>query len=85
MRYFFFYINLIFNYSKNTKSEKDMSNILLSKLNYDFNILKIISKDIINTKFYINIINNYLKSKFISLNNKIIFMILKNKIKNYQI
>jgi len=67
---YFYNLKLIFEYSKNTKYEKDMANNYLKayfsrKKN---NILKkIILKD---CEFYNKIIELYLNSEFISINNK---------------
>jgi len=73
----FVYLKLIFEYSKNTKHEKDMANCLLSDM---FKYKKInglipFEKD---NKFYRDIINKYLESDFITNNNK---LELKNLIK----
>jgi len=66
----FVYLKLIFEYSKNTKHEKDMANCLLSDMfKYKkINSLIFLEKD---NKFYKDIINKYLESKFITNNNKI--------------
>ena len=66
----FVYLKLIFEYSKNTKHEKDMANRLLADLFIykKINGLIFLEKD---NKFYRDIINKYLESDFITNNNKI--------------
>ena len=66
----FIYLKLIFEYSKNTKHEKDMANRLLADLFIykKINGLIFLEKD---NKFYRDIINKYLESDFITNNNKI--------------
>ena len=66
----FVYLKLIFEYSKNTKHEKDMANRLLGDIFIYKNIngLIFLEKD---NKFYRVIINKYLESDFITNNNKI--------------
>lgn len=66
----FVYLKLIFEYSKNTKHEKDMADCLLRDMfKYKkINGLIFSEKDY---KFYREIINKYLESDFITNNNKI--------------
>ena len=60
----------MFEYSKNTKYEKDMSNALFKRIailrNINNRILKI-NKDF---NFYLDIIDEFLENEFISNNNK---------------
>ena len=65
----FIYLKLIFEYSKNTKYEKDMANCLLKDI-FEYkitNVLIILEKD---NKFYSDIINIFLENDFISNINK---------------
>jgi glycosyltransferase involved in cell wall biosynthesis len=65
----FIYLKLIFEYSKNTKYEKDMANCLLKDI-FEYKItngLIILEKD---NKFYSDIINIFLENDFISNINK---------------
>jgi glycosyltransferase involved in cell wall biosynthesis len=65
----FIYLKLIFEYSKNTKYEKDMANCLLGDI-FEYkitNVLIILEKD---NKFYRDVINKFLESNFISNINK---------------
>ena len=71
-------MRFIFEYTKNTKYEKDMVNLQLniflrnSELNFNNP----------NYKFFLNIINKFLKSKFLTNNNKYSLLYIKKKIKN---
>ena len=72
----FIYLKFIFEYSKNTKYEKDIANLIITFL---LNNLK--SKfDNINYNFFCNIINIYQNSKFISYNNKYILLNIKKEL-----
>ena len=75
LKFMFIYLKIIFEYSKNTKYEKDMANFLLNDISHHFyiiNNLSFLDKEI---KFYNDIINIYMNCKFISNLNK---KILKN-------
>ena len=66
-KFIFIYLKILFEFSKNNKYEKDMANYFLSIL------IKIVDIKISNknyNKYYKNIINIYLRSKFISKENK---------------
>ena len=77
----FLYLRFIFEYTKNTKYEKDMVNLQLniflrnSELNFNNP----------NYKFFLNIINKFLKSKFLTNNNKYSLLYIKKKIINNKI
>ncbi len=61
---------IVFEYTKNTKYEKDIANWLLNDLskNYnEFNDFIILAK---NAKFYNDVINKYLENDFITNLNK---------------
>lgn len=84
IKFIFIYIKIVFEYSKNTKYEKDMLNHLFTQLNKLFNIenelVNLSSKEDLN--FYYYIINLYLNCKFITNENKYYFNNLKKIIKN---
>ena len=70
-KYIFIYLKILFEFTKNTKYEKDMANQLFTSLNKAFNILKISfyahRKD---SNFYNIIIKLYLNCKLITNENK---------------
>ena len=76
----FLYLKIFFEYSKNTKYEKDMSNFLFSRLNRKFDIIsgvsRLSSKD--DLYFYYFVIKIYLNNKFITNENKNYFKYLKS-------
>jgi hypothetical protein len=77
----FVYLKLVFEYTKNTKYEKDMVNHLFTSLNKGFNIKRKFSSLIFNNDdyiFYDNIFNMYINCKFIANENKMILQSLKN-------
>jgi glycosyltransferase involved in cell wall biosynthesis len=79
IKFSFLLLKLIFDYSKNTKNEKDISlNFypIIKFLNIQ-NKISIIKKDFI---FYKNFINTFIKCKFISMENKRILESFKNLI-----
>ena len=84
IKFIFIYLKMVFEYSKNTKYDKDMLNFLFTKLIKQFNIEKnlanLSSKEDLN--FYYDIINLYLNCKFITNENKYYFNSLKNIVKN---
>ena len=82
--YIFITLKFIFEYSKNTKYEKDMSNLIFIILYQIFNIeqyllkyIAIIKEKKLN-KFFYDIISLYLNSNFISKENKFISFLLIN-------
>ena len=79
----FIYLKLVFEYSKNNKYEKDMSNFLFTNFNSRFNIPWRISTFNHDIKFYLDIINDYLNCKFIkdALNKDYLYL-LKNLLLN---
>jgi hypothetical protein len=60
----------VFEYSKNTKYEKDMSNVLFKRIAIWRNLNKRILKINKDFNFYLDIINEFLENEFISNNNK---------------
>ena len=83
IKFIFIYLKIVFEYSKNTKYEKDMFIHLFAQLNKLVNIEKnlanVSSKRDLN--FYYYIINLYLNCKFITNENKYYFNNLKKLIK----
>jgi hypothetical protein len=81
LKFIFFYLKLIFEFSKNTKFEKDMANHLFTSLYKGFDIKKKLSSKVFNSDefyFYDDIINMYLNCTFINDDNKLIIKKLKN-------
>ena len=69
-KFFFAHLKIVFNYSKNTKLEKDMANDLFQRICIKYNIenwLKLINNDF---EFFNKIINKYLSNKYINNENK---------------
>ena len=83
-KFYFIYFKSVFEYSKNTKYEKDMANWVFSRMIKSFNIEKELSYSFLNGdfNFYYDIINKFLNCKFISKKNNLILLKLKNKIQN---
>ena len=86
IKFFFIILKFFFDYSKNTKYEKDMFNLLFTHLNRGFiignNLANLSSKEDLN--FYYYIINLYLNCKFITNENKYYLNNLK-KIINFSV
>ena len=86
MKFHFIYLKLVFEYSKNTKYEKDMANYLFSRILKKVNVEKELSTSFLNDdfNFYYDIINMLLNCKFTSEENNLILQKLKNiiRIKN---
>ena len=70
VKFTFYYLKYVFEYSKNTKYEKDMSNALFKRIAIWRNINKRILKINKDFNFYLDIINEFLENEFISNNNK---------------
>jgi len=83
-KFYFIYLKLVFEYSKNTKYEKDMANYLFSHILKRINIEKVLSYSFSNGdfNFYYNIINMFLNCKYISKKINLKLLKLKNKIQN---
>jgi hypothetical protein len=73
------YLKLLYEYSKNIKSEKDMANYQFSLINKYINIERELSSSTFNDDFYFyyEIVNMLLNCKFISEENN--FLLLKIK------
>lgn len=78
----FIYFKVLFEYSKNSKYEKDMANYLFTSFDKRFNFEKDFSFTTTNNnlKFYYEILNMYNNCKFISNANKNIIKKLKDQI-----
>ena len=83
--FIFKYIKFLFEYTKNIKREKDIVNIVLTKLNSRKNNMKSHISSLnfnSNWNFYYDIINTFINNEFISEENKVIFKDLKRIIEN---
>ena len=84
IKFAFVFLNIVFEYSKNTKYEKDMFNFLFTNFKKKFSPFHIFSALTRNPKYYYDFINEYLSCKFVTKENKIILKsfqkIIKNKI-----
>lgn len=73
MKFSFIYLKFVFDYSKNTKYEKDMANHLFTILNKGFNIagrLQATDYEENDYNLYYNIVNTYLNCSYIDNENK---------------
>ena len=73
MKFSFIYLKFIFEYSKNTKFEKDMANHLFTVLNRQFNIagrLQSTDYDENDYSLYYDIVNTYINCSYIDTENK---------------
>ena len=68
--FIFLHLKFVFEYSKNTKYEKDMSNSLFRRIAIRRNIYKRILKIKSNFTFYLKIIDEFLDCEFINNKNK---------------
>ena len=84
IKFAFILLKIIFEYSKNTKYEKDMFNFLFTIFEKKFNIGQKLSAFAHNTQFFYNIIDIYIKSKFITKENKYILQNFKEILKKYK-
>ena len=81
IKFGFILLNIVFEHSKNTKYEKDMFNFLFTIFNKLFPVTQKISSLKYDFKFYYNIIQQYLSSKFLSKENKYILNSIKYIVK----
>ena len=76
----FIHLNVVFEYSKNNKYEKDMFNDIFQRICINNNITGLVDK--INKKtdfeFYIKTMNRFLNNDFVNINNKNYLFKLKN-------
>ena len=70
IKFIFLHLKFVFEYSKNSKYEKDMSNILFRRIAIWRNIQKRILRINEDFNFYLNIIDEFLANEFINNNNK---------------
>ena len=82
IKFIFIYLKLIFQYSKNTKFEKDMANLLLSIIIKRFDILTNIFIPHHDFKFYNDVIKLFINNRFITNENK---KLLKDFIKTIKV
>jgi hypothetical protein len=85
LKSYFIYLKLVYEYSKNTKYEKDFVNYMFTLINRGFNIKRYLSSSSFNDLYiYYDIVNKLLNCKFISVENKLLLHELKNiiQIKN---
>lgn len=84
IKFIFIYLKLLFEYSKNNKFEKDITKIVFNRM---LKIVRykpsLIIKEYEN--YYIDIFNMYIRSKFISDEDKNFFRTLKNNSPNKKI
>ena len=89
MKFYFIYLKLVYEYTKNTKYEKDMANYLFTFINSCLNIERELSSTSFNDDFYFyyDIVNMLLNCKFTSTENKLLLIKLKKiiqiKYKNF--
>ena len=82
----FLYLKYLFDNTKNNNIEKKMSEFVFSDIFSNHpNMINIFKTLANNSKFYLNIINKYLKSEFISLKVKQIMRIIKKAIKEQKL
>ena len=78
IKFAFILLKIIFEYSKNTKYEKDMFNFLFTIFDKKFYLGQKISAFTHNSNFYYNILNIFLRCRFLTKENK---KILQNLLK----
>ena len=77
----FLYLKYLYENTKNNNIEKKMSEfVFLDIISNHPNIINIFQKLSYDSKFYLNIINKYIKSEFISLKAKQIMRAIKKAI-----
>ena len=83
LKFIFIFLKFIFLYTKNTKYEKDMFNLLFTQMNREFNIkMKLNNLSINKYFFYYEIINMFLKCNFITKENRNVLNNFKFTIEN---
>ena len=82
IKHFFIHLKLVYEYSKNIKYEKDMTNLQFSLINKDLNIERELSSLSFNEDFYLyyEIVNMLLNCEFISEGNKLLLLKIKKVI-----
>jgi hypothetical protein len=89
LKFTFVFFKLIFEYSKNTKYEKDMANLLFTNLNKNFNVGAKLNAWKEDFSYFVEVINQYLNNTYITDENKYILQDFQNIIEkrnksNYQ-
>jgi glycosyltransferase involved in cell wall biosynthesis len=84
IHFIFIYLEFIFEYTKNTKYEKDMVNLRLNNINQNYNIERLLLNINFNKNFYFyyKVINSIINCIYISDKNVNFLNYLKNIIKN---
>ena len=90
LKFTFVFFKLIFEYSKNTKYEKDMANLLFTNLNKNFNVGAKLNAWREDFSYFVEVINQYLNNTYITDENKYILQDFQNIIdrrnkSNYQL
>ena len=87
IKYIYIFLAIVFNYTKNTKYQKDISNLLITKIIRTFHTGQKLSITKLRENFYYynNIINLCINSKFITRENKNILQKFKKYITPKQI
>ena len=78
LKFTFVFFKLIFEYSKNTKYEKDMANLLFTNLNKNFNVGSKLNAWTENFTYFNDIVNAYLHNMYITDENKYILEDFRN-------
>lgn len=78
LKFTFAFLKLVLQYTKNTKYEKDMANLLFTNLNRGFNIGYRLNNWQEDYEYFSEIVNDYLKNPFITMDNKFAFEDFKN-------
>ena len=78
LKYSFAFFKLIYEYSKNTKYEKDMANLLFTDLNRNFNMMPRLNSWKGDLNYFNDIVDSYLHNIYITDENKYILEDFKN-------
>ena len=83
----FIFLQILYQYTKNNKYEKDMSNLFMNDFIKKYEIEKrlLSNEKVSNINFFYNIIMKYFKCKFITNENKIILGHYKNIIEKMKV
>ena len=80
IKFIFIHLKIVFEFTKNTKFEKNMFNAIFQRLVIKTSIInrtKLMKND---SKFYLNHINIFLSNDFVSIKNKKILILLKYRL-----
>lgn len=80
MKFYFIYLKLVYENSKNIKYEKDIANSIFTIIHRKLNIERRLSSSSFNNDFYFyyDIVNMLLNCKYISVGNSLLLLKLKN-------